>query len=100
MVKRVTKEFMEDEIELDIFDANTNNKKRLSEDSAVGDWYKAFRNTKIDAQRMKNFVSNWFEVSLSDVGATIVATATKIFIGEVVEEARRIKTKLKQNGPI
>lgn len=87
-------------MQLDIFESNAIKKSILSKDPKTRDWFTAFSSAKIDPQRLKNFVANKFEISLSDVSATIVATATKIFIGEVVEEARRLSTNMKLNGPI
>ena len=100
MVKRKNNDYATDELQLEIFEANANKKLLLSKDPSTKERFKAFRDTKIDQQRLKNFIANKFEISLSDVGSTIISTATKIFIGEIVEEARRIKTHLGQSGPI
>ncbi len=100
MAKKKNNDFITDDLQLEIFDSNANKKSLLSKDPLTKDRFKAFRDTKIDQNRLKNFIANKFELSLSDIGSTIIATATKIFIGEVVEEARRIKTRLKQTGPI
>lgn len=64
------------------------------------EWYKAFRDTKIDVTKLKNFISNKYDVSISDISSTILSTSMKIFIGELVEEAWRLKSWKKQQGPI
>ena len=69
-------------------------------DPEVKDRYIEFKNTWINPNKLKNFIFNRYDISISDMSSIIISTACKIFTGELVEKAWELMTKDKKEGPI
>jgi hypothetical protein len=62
--------------------------------------YKAFKDSKIDSSKIKRYLSSAHNVTAGDLTALILAAVSKIYLGELVEEARAIMTHRDEIGPI
>lgn len=49
---------------------------------------------------MRNFVATKYDINISETSGSIIGTACKIFVGEVVEKARELMSKDKKDGQI
>lgn len=74
--------------------------KMFSNDPEVSDRYNAFKESKIDNNKLRNYVFNKYDITISDMSSMILTTSCKIFLGEIVEKARELMSKDKLNGPI
>ena len=72
----------------------------LSKDPEVNARYTSFKESKVDPNKLKKFIFNKYDLTISDVSATIIAAMSKIFVGELVEEAREMMSKDKRGGSI
>ena len=72
----------------------------LSKDPEVNSRYTSFKESKVDPNKLKKFIFNKYDLTISDVSSTIIAAMCKIFVGEVVEEAREMMSKDEKGGPI
>jgi len=72
----------------------------LSKDPEVNARYTSFKESKVDSNKLKKFIFNKYDLTISDVSSTIIAAMCKIFVGEIVEEAREKMTKDEKGGPI
>jgi len=72
----------------------------LSKDPDVNARYTSFKESKVDPNKLKKFIFNKYDLTISDVSATIIAAMCKIFVGELVEEAREMMTKDEKGGAI
>lgn len=54
----------------------------------------------MDKTKLKNYVFNKYDISISETSSTILTTSYKIFLGEIVEKARELMSKDKLSGPI
>lgn len=74
--------------------------KMFSTDPEVEKRYNAFKDSKIDKNKFKNYVQNKYDITISETSSQILSTSCKIFLGEVVEKARELMSKDKLQGPI
>ena len=72
----------------------------LSKDPEVSSRYTSFKETKVDPNKLKKFIFNKYDLTISDVSSTIIAAMCKIFVGEVIEEAREMMSKDEKGGPV
>lgn len=72
----------------------------LLKDPEVNARYMSFKESKVDSNKLKKFIFNKYDLTISDVSSTIIAAMCKIFVGEVIEEAREKMTKDEKGGPI
>lgn len=49
---------------------------------------------------MRNFIATKYDINISENSGNIIGTASKIFIGEIVEKARELMSKDKKEGQI
>ena len=47
---------------------------------------------------MRNFIATKYDINISENSGNIIGTASKIFIGEIVEKARELMSKDKKEG--
>lgn len=62
--------------------------------------YKAFKDSKIDSSKVKKYLSTVHNVTAGDMTSLILAAVSKIYLGELVEEARAIMTQRDELGAI
>jgi transcription initiation factor TFIID subunit 11 len=62
--------------------------------------YKAFKDCKIDSSKIKRYLSSSHNVVAGDLTALILAAVSKIYLGELIEEARSLMTENDEVGPI
>jgi hypothetical protein len=62
--------------------------------------YKAFKDCKIDSSKIKRYLSSTHNVGAGDLTALILAAVSKIYLGELVEEARAIMSLQGNDGAI
>lgn len=74
--------------------------KMFSNDPEVSGRYNSFKETKIDKNKLKNYVFNKYDITISETSSSILAISCKIFLGEIVEKARELMSQDKLNGPI
>lgn len=74
--------------------------KMFANDPEVSGRYHAFKDSKVDKTKLKNYVFNKYDITISENSSVIVATSCKIFLGEIVEKARELMSKDKLKGPI
>ena len=72
----------------------------LSKDPELNARYTSFKESKVDSNKLKKFIFNKYDLTISDVSSTIIAAMCKIFVGELVEEARERMTKDEKGGAI
>lgn len=72
----------------------------LLKDPDVNARYTSFKESKVDSNKLKKFIFNKYDLTISDVSSTIIAAMCKIFVGEMIEEAREKMTKDQKGGPI
>lgn len=72
----------------------------LSKDPEVNARYTSFKESKVDPNKLKKFIFNKYDLTISDVSSTIIAAMCKIFAGEVIEEAREMMSNDEKSGPI
>lgn len=72
----------------------------LSKDPDVNARYTSFKESKVDPNKLKKFIFNKYDLTISDVSSTIIAAMCKIFVGELIEEARETMSNDQKAGPI
>lgn len=72
----------------------------LLKDPDVNARYTSFKECKIDSNKLKKFILNKYDLTISDVSSTIIAAMCKIFVGEIVEEARERMSSDEKGGAI
>ena len=72
----------------------------LSKDPELNSRYTSFKETKVDANKLNKFISNKYDLTISSVSSPIIATMCKIFVGEIIEEAREQMTNDGKGGAI
>lgn len=72
----------------------------LSKDPELNARYMSFKESKVDSNKLKKFINNKYDLTISDVSSTIIAAMCKIFVGEIIEEARERMTKDEKGGAI
>lgn len=72
----------------------------LSKDPDVNARYTSFKESKVDPNKLKKFIFNKYDLTISDVSSTIIAAMCKIFVGEVIEEAREMMSKDEKGGAV
>lgn len=72
----------------------------LQKDPEVNARYISFKESKVDSNKLKKFIFNKYDLTISDVSSTIIAAMCKIFVGEIIEDARERMTKDEKGGAI
>ena len=81
-------------------DLNLGKRAYLAKDPELKDRYKALKEAKYDPNKIKKFVLNKYDITITDISSTILSSLLKTFTGEMVETARELMTEDKLNGPI
>ena len=60
--------------------------------------YQASRDSKIEYTKIQKFISTNYNYNATELTSTIIASICKIYLGELVEEAREIMTQKGKEG--
>lgn len=62
--------------------------------------FSSFKESKIDSNKLKKYIYNKYEIIVSDLSAIIFSVISKIYAGELIEEARILMKKKNYKGKI
>ena len=66
----------------------------------VAERYQIFRKGVIEKEKLKKYIFNKYDITISDTSSKILTVICKIFVGEVVEKARELMSIANLEGPI
>ena len=87
-------------INLDDPDKDKYSSMLFSKNDSIKDRQRAVRDSKIDNSKIKRFITQNYNIPMSDFYPLILAVVSKVYIGELIEEARAIMTQRGEIGNI
>ena len=72
----------------------------FNQNESIKDRQRAVRDSKIDSSKIKKFITQNYNIPMSDFFPLILAVVSKVYIGELIEEARAIMTQRGEIGNI
>lgn len=87
-------------LELEDVQLGKRTSEMLQKDPEVNARYLSFKESKVDSNKLKKFIFNKYDLTISDVSSTIIAAMCKIYVGEIIEEARERMTQDEKGGAI
>ena len=72
----------------------------FNQNDSIKERQRAVRDSKIDNSKIKRFITQNYNIPMSDFFPLILAVVSKVYIGELIEEARAIMTQRGEIGNI
>ena len=92
----------DDKLKMEDID-NLNKFEELREDAKnpkVAERYQIFRKAKFEKEKLKKYIFNKYDITISDISSKILTVICKIFVGEIVEKARELMSEEGLQGAV